>query len=82
MEAACQRATTSRDPISIRSLDPSPAHKITVYGWSISDEHFDTNRTFALRVDRHSRISVRTNCYSVPARFIGSRVRTVLHANE
>jgi hypothetical protein len=35
MGAACQRATTSRDPISIRSPDPSPAHKITIYGWSI-----------------------------------------------
>jgi len=48
----------------------------------LPDEPFDTSRTFALRVDRHSRISVRTNCYSVPVRFIGRRVRAVLHANE
>jgi hypothetical protein len=48
----------------------------------LPDEQFDTSRTFALRVDRHSRISVRTNCYSVPVRFIGRRVRAVLHANE
>lgn len=33
-------------------------------------------------MDRHSRISVRTNSYSVPVRFIGRRVRAVLHAND
>jgi hypothetical protein len=48
----------------------------------LPDEPFDTSRTFALRVDRHSRISVRTNCYSVPVRYIGRRLRAVLHANE
>lgn len=48
----------------------------------LPDEPFDTSRTFALRVDRHSRISVRANFYSVPVRFIGRRVRAVLHANE
>ena len=48
----------------------------------LPQEPFDTSRTFALRVDRHSRISVRTNSYSVPVRFIGRRVRAVLHAND
>jgi hypothetical protein len=48
----------------------------------LPDESFDTSRTFALRVDRHSRISVRTHCYSVPVRHIGRRVRAVRHTNE
>lgn len=32
-------------------------------------------------MDRHSRISVRTHCYSVPAHYTGRRMRAVLHAN-
>ncbi|MFF2060874.1 hypothetical protein ACFVWZ_03540 [Streptomyces sp. NPDC058200] len=45
-------------------------------------EPFDAGRPFTLRVDRYSQISVRTNCYSVPVRFIGRTVRAILHASE
>ncbi|GAA2681276.1 Mu transposase domain-containing protein [Nonomuraea recticatena] len=45
-------------------------------------EPFETGRHFALRVDRHSQISVRTNRYSVPVRLIGRKVRVLLHASE
>ncbi|MEU0565967.1 hypothetical protein ABZ297_11320 [Nonomuraea sp. NPDC005983] len=48
----------------------------------LPDEPFETGRYFALRVDRHSQISVRTNRYSVPVRLIGRNVRVVLHASE
>jgi hypothetical protein len=43
---------------------------------------FETGLLLGLRVDRHSRISVRTNRYSVPARLIGRKVRVMLHASE
>ncbi|MBF6185065.1 IS21 family transposase [Nocardia farcinica] len=45
-------------------------------------EEFETGRWFTLRVDRYSQISVRTNKYSVPVRFIGRSVRVLLHASE
>ncbi|WP_222870249.1 Mu transposase domain-containing protein [Actinomadura decatromicini] len=45
-------------------------------------EAFETGRHFTLRVDRHSRISVRTNRYSVPVRLIGRMVQVVLHASD
>ncbi|MEV6818448.1 IS21 family transposase [Nocardiopsis dassonvillei] len=45
-------------------------------------EPFETGRSFSLRVDRHSQISVRTNRYSVPVRLIGRTVRVMLHASE
>lgn len=48
----------------------------------LPDEPFETGRHFALRVDRHSQISVRTNRYSVPVRLIGRNVRVMLHASE
>jgi hypothetical protein len=43
---------------------------------------FETGITLTPRVDRHGRISVRQTYYSVPARFIGARVRTLLRADE
>jgi len=45
-------------------------------------EAFETGVTLTPRVDRHSRISVRQTYYSVPARFIGARLRTLLRADE
>lgn len=38
----------------------------------LPDEPFETGRLFALRVDRYSQISVRTNRYSVPVRSAGA----------
>ncbi|MGW3326279.1 Mu transposase domain-containing protein [Streptomyces virginiae] len=55
-------------------------------GWhhlsSSPDESLERSRRFTLRVDRYSRISVRTNRYSVPVRQIGRTVRVVLQASE
>ncbi|WP_327687890.1 Mu transposase domain-containing protein [Streptomyces tubercidicus] len=48
----------------------------------LPDEPFETGRLFTLRVDRYSQISVRTNRYSAPVRFIGRMVRAMLHASE
>ena len=45
-------------------------------------EPFETGRWFTPRVDRFSQITVRTNRYSVPTRFIGRQVRVLLHASE
>jgi hypothetical protein len=45
-------------------------------------EAFETGTTLTPRVDRHSRVSVRQTYYSVPARFIGARLRTLLRADE
>lgn len=45
-------------------------------------EAFETGRWFTPRVDRFSQITVRTNRYSVPTRFIGRQVRVLLHASE
>lgn len=45
-------------------------------------EQFETGRWFTPRVDCYSQISLRTNRYSVPARFIGRRLRVQLHACE
>lgn len=45
-------------------------------------EAFETGVTLTPRVDRHSRVSVRQTYYSVPARFIGARLRTLLRADE
>ena len=41
-------------------------------------EPFDTTLTLTPRVDRYARVMVRCNQYSVPARFIGHRVRVKL----
>lgn len=43
---------------------------------------FESGRWFTQRVDRYSQVSVRTNKYSVPTRFIGHRVRLLLRASE
>jgi hypothetical protein len=45
-------------------------------------ERFETGRWFTQRVDRYSQITVRTNHYSVPTRFIGRQVRVLLNASE
>lgn len=45
-------------------------------------EPFETGRLFSVRVDRYSQISVRTNRYSVPVKYIGRRVRVLLHASH
>jgi len=48
----------------------------------LPQEAFETGLVSALRVDRYSQVSVRTNHYSVPVRLIGQMVRVVLHASE
>lgn len=45
-------------------------------------ERFEPGLTLTPRVDRHARIMVRNTQYSVPARFIGRRVRVRLRSNE
>jgi transposase len=45
-------------------------------------EVFETGLVLTPRVDRYSRVTVRQCHYSVPARFIGHRVRVVLRATE
>ena len=45
-------------------------------------EPFETGITLTPRVDRHARVCVRQTYYSVPARFIGARMRTLLRADE
>lgn len=43
---------------------------------------FETGRTLTPRVDRYARVMVRQATYSVPARFIGQRLRVLLRADE
>lgn len=45
-------------------------------------EDFECGLTLTPKVDRSSRITVRQCHYSVPARFIGRRVRVLLRGNE
>lgn len=45
-------------------------------------ERFDTTLTATPRVDRYAQIAVRSNYYSVPARFIGHRLRVKLSASN
>lgn len=45
-------------------------------------EEFECGITLTPKVDRTSRITVRQCYYSVPARFIGERVRVLLRGNE
>ena len=45
-------------------------------------ERFEPGLILEPRVDRHGRIMVRSSQYSVPARFIGRRVRVRLRSNE
>lgn len=45
-------------------------------------EEFDCGVTLTPKVGRDSRVTVRQSHYSVPARFIGGRVRVSLRANE
>ncbi|MFZ0712820.1 IS21 family transposase [Mycobacterium sp.] len=44
----------------------------------LPDEPFDTTLTLTPRVDRYAQVMVRCNQYSVPARFIGHRMRVKL----
>lgn len=48
----------------------------------LPDEDFECGLTLTPKVDRTSRVSVRQCHYSVPARFIGERVRVLLRGNE
>lgn len=58
-------------------------HAFSVLGGvPLPDAQFETGRWFALRVDRHSQITVRTNRYSVPVRLAGRQVRVQLHASH
>ena len=45
-------------------------------------EPFDTTLTLTPRVDRYAQVMVRCNQYSVPARFIGHRLRVKLSASQ
>jgi hypothetical protein len=47
----------------------------------LPSEMFDTALTVAPRVDRYAQVMVRCNQYSVPARFIGHRLRVKLSAS-
>jgi transposase len=47
----------------------------------LPDELFDTALTLTPRVDRYAQVMVRCNQYSVPARFIGHRLRVKLSAS-
>lgn len=48
----------------------------------VTEEPFDTALTLTPRVDRYAQIMVRCNQYSVPARFIGHRLRVKLSASH
>lgn len=48
----------------------------------LPNESFETGLVLTPRVDRYSRVTVRQCHYSVPARFIGQRLRAVLRAGE
>lgn len=48
----------------------------------LPEEPFETGITLTPRVDRHARITVRQCHYSVPARYVGRRVRVLLRATE
>ena len=48
---------------------------------ALPSESFDTALTLTPRVDRYAQVMVRCNQYSVPARFIGHRVRVKLSAS-
>jgi hypothetical protein len=47
----------------------------------LPDDPFDTALTLTPRVDRYAQVMVRCNQYSVPARFIGHRLRVKLSAS-
>ena len=49
---------------------------------ALPQESFEPGLLLTPRVDRHARITVRTSQYSVPARFIGRKVRVRLRSNE
>ncbi|MDD4868059.1 MAG: hypothetical protein PHQ28_13340 [Mycobacterium sp.] len=48
----------------------------------LPSESFDTALTLTPRVDRYAQVMVRCNQYSVPARFIGHRLRVKLSASQ
>jgi len=45
-------------------------------------EPFETGLWLTPRVDRFAQITVRSNRYSVPSKFIGRQVRVLLHASD
>ncbi|MCW8103425.1 Mu transposase domain-containing protein [Streptomyces tauricus] len=45
-------------------------------------EVFETGRWFTPRVNRFGQITILSNAYSVPVRFIGRQLRVLLHAND
>jgi transposase len=49
---------------------------------ALPGEPFETGRWLTPRVDRHSRVTVRMNHYSVPARLVGRQVRVLLNASD
>jgi hypothetical protein len=49
---------------------------------ALPGEAFETGVTLTPRVDRHARVAVRQVRYSVPARFIGAKLRVLLRAQE
>ena len=49
---------------------------------ALPGERFETGLSLKPLVDRYARITVRQSTYSVPARFIGRRVRVLLRADE
>lgn len=48
----------------------------------LPEDAFETGSRFSPKVDRYAQITVRTNAYSVPARFVGRQLRVLLHASE
>ena len=70
----------------------NPNVKVTTVGFNfrteleelapLPSEDFECGLTLTPKVDRTSRITVRQCHYSVPARFIGERVRVLLRGNE
>jgi transposase len=49
---------------------------------ALPTEAFETGVTLTPRVDRHARVAARQVRYSVPARFIGAKLRVLLRATE
>lgn len=80
--AAIDKAEDARHvhgrPVSIGSAYAAEAPLLV----PLPDEEFDCGVTLTPTVRRDSRIVVRQCYYSVPARFIGAKVRVSLRANE
>ncbi|WUR94768.1 IS21 family transposase [Streptomyces sp. NBC_01262] len=67
--------------LRIRTIGQDFAHE-SVLLMPLPDEAFETGLTLTPRVDRYAMVAVRMCRYSVPARFIGHRVRVVLQSAE